>query len=127
MLELPPNPAWRLVPRMPMKISGNAKSATMRWRSRSSFMKSRCASARIAEASLTGAAHDLEVRVLEARRVGLHDAERCLDASQDGVDGMSIQLDLEGGAAARRMTEQRELVAQSRSVGRVDQHVFLDE
>src|SRR5438552_1826056 len=79
MLELPPNPAWRLVPRMPMKISGKAKSATIRWRSRSRLMKSRWASARIAGASLTGAAHDLEVRGLDARRVGLHDAERLLD------------------------------------------------
>src|SRR5436190_991041 len=95
--------------------------------SRSSFMKSRCASARIAEASLTGAAHDLEVCVLEARRVGLHDAERCLDASQNGVDGVTVELDLEGGAAARRMTEPRELVPQSGSVSRVDEHVFLDE
>src|SRR5438034_2247884 len=127
MLELPPNPAWRLVPRMPMKISGKAKSATIRWRSRNSLMKSRWASARIAEASLTGAAHDLEVRVLEARRVGLHDAERCLDAPEDRVDRVSVQLDLKGRAATRRVTESRELVAQSRSVGRVDEHVLLDE
>src|SRR5438552_5947591 len=112
---------------MPMKISGNAKSATIRWRSRNSLMKSRWARARIAEASLTSAAHDLEVRVLEARRVGLHDAQRCLDASQDGVDGVTVELDLEWGAPARRMTEPRELVAQSGSVGRVDEHVFLDE
>src|SRR5206468_1564597 len=112
MLELPPNPAWRLVPRMPMKIRGNAKSATIRWRSRSSLMKSRWASARIAEASLTGAAHDLEVRVLEARRVGLHDAERCLDAPEDRVDRVSVQLDLKRRAATRRVTESRELVAQ---------------
>src|SRR5437773_10611081 len=127
MLELPPNPAWRLVPRMPMKISGKAKSATIRWRSRSSLMKSRWASARIAEASVTGSAHDLEVRVLEAGRVGLHDAERCLDAPEDRVDRVSVQLDLKGRAATRRVTESRELVAQSRSVGRVDEHVFLDE
>src|SRR5712691_9219508 len=99
----PPKPAWRLVPRMPMKISGNAKSATIRWRSRSSLMKSRWARARMAEASLTGAAHDLEVRVLEARCVGLHDAERGLDAPEDRVDGVAVQLDLEGGAPARRM------------------------
>src|SRR5438093_9582216 len=107
MLELPPNPAWRLVPRMPMKISGNAKSATIRWRSRSSLMKSRCASARIAEASLTGAAQDLQVCVLEPRRVGLHDAERCPDASQDGVDGVNVELVFEWVAAARRITEPR--------------------
>src|SRR5437899_8346933 len=102
MLELPPNPAWRLVPRMPMKIRGNAKSATIRWRSRSSLMKSRWASARIAEASLTGAAHDLEIRVLEARGMGFHDAERSLDASQNGVDGVAVELDLERSTAARR-------------------------
>src|SRR3981189_2994529 len=121
MLELPPKPAWRLVPRMPMKMSGNAKSATMRWRSRSSLMKSRWASARIAEASLTGAAHDLEVSVLGARGGGLHDAERSLDASQNGVDGVAIELNLEWSTAARRMTEPRELVAQGRPVGRVDE------
>src|SRR5882762_1335212 len=127
MLELPPNPAWRLVPRMPMKISGKAKSATMRWRSRRSSMKSRWARARIAEASLTGAAHDLEVRVLEARGVGLHDGERRLAAPEDRVDGVAVELDLERGAAARRVTESRELVPEGRPVGRVDQHVFLDQ
>src|SRR6266550_9156842 len=98
MLELPPNPAWRLVPRMPMKISGNAKSATIRWRSRSSLMKSRCASARIAEASLTGLTHDLQVRVLERRRVRLHHAERSFDAAQDRVDCVAVELDLERSA-----------------------------
>src|SRR5207249_9722876 len=120
-------PAWRLVPRMPMNISGNAKSATMRWRSRSSLMKSRCARARMAEASLTGAAHDLEVCVLEARRVGLHDAERGLDAAEHRVDGMAVELDLEGCSAARRIAKPCELVAQSGPVGRVDEHIFLDE
>src|SRR4029077_15894941 len=96
---------------MPMKISGNAKSATMRCRSRSSLMKSRWASARMAEASLTGAAHDLEICVLEAGRVRFHDAQRSVDALQNGVDGVAVELDLEGGAAARRMAEPGELVA----------------
>src|SRR5207249_11508505 len=127
MLELPPNPAWRLVPRMPMKIRGNAKSATIRWRSRSSLMKSRWASARIAEASLTGAAHDLELCVLEARRVGLLHAERCLDASQDGVDGVTVELDAEWGAAAPRLTQPRELAAPSRFVIRRDEPVSRRE
>src|SRR6266568_2192615 len=89
-------------------------------------MKSRWASARIAEASLTGAAHDLEVSVLEARRVGLHDAERCLDAPEDRMDRVSVQLDLKGRAATRRVTESREFVAQSRSVGLVDEHGLLE-
>src|SRR6266550_5671955 len=127
MLELPPNPAWRLVPRMPMKMSGNAKSATIRWRSRSSLMKSRCASARMAEASLTCLTHDLQVCVLEARRVRLHDAERSFDASQDRVDGVAVELHLERGAAARRVAEPGELVAERRTVGRVDEDVLLDE
>src|SRR2546423_4392433 len=100
MLELPPNPAWRLVPRMPMKINGNAKSATMRWRSRRSLMKSRCARARIADASLICLTHDLQVRVLEARRVRFHDAERSLDAAQDRVHRMAVELDLERGVPA---------------------------
>src|SRR5438477_11160842 len=97
MLELPPKPAWRLVPRIPIKISAKARSVTMRWRSRKSLMKSRWARARIAEASLT-AAHDLEVGVLEARRVGLHDAQRCLDASQNGVDGVTVELVIDWAA-----------------------------
>src|SRR5439155_15404682 len=122
-----PKPAWRLVPRMPMKISGNAKSATMRWLSRSSLMKSRCATARMAEASVAGAAHDLEVCVLEARRVGLHDAERGLDAAEHRMDGMAVELDLEGGSAARRIAKPSELLAQSGPVGGIDEHVFLDE
>src|SRR5437660_7864153 len=112
---------------MPMKISGNAKSATMRWRSRSSLMKSRCARARMAEASLTGAAHDLEVCVLEARRVGLHDAERGLDAAEHRVDGMGVELDLEGGSAARRIAKRCEVVAQRGPVGGVDEHVLFDD
>src|SRR5256885_12034406 len=112
---------------MPMKISGNAKSATMRCRSRSSLMKSRWASARMAEASVTGAAHDLEVRVLEARRMRLRHAERRLDAPQDRVHGLAIELDFEGSASARRVAEARELVPQGRSVCRVDEHVLLDE
>src|SRR5438552_15175250 len=98
-----PKPACRVVPRIPMKMSGNAKSATIRWRSRSSLMKSRCASARIAEASLTCLTHDLQVRVLESRRVRLHDAERGLDAAQDRVDGVAVELHLERRAAARHM------------------------
>src|ERR1700730_3755936 len=107
-----------------MKISGNAKSETMRCRSRSSLMKSRCASARMAEASLTRAADDLEIGVLEGRRVRLHHAERSLDAPQNGVDGVAVELHLEWGAAARRMAESGELVAEGRSVGRVDENVF---
>src|SRR6266550_1168807 len=123
----PPKPAWRLVPRMPMKIRGDAKSATMRWRSRSSFMKSRCASARIAEASVTRLTHDLQVRVLEGRRVRLHDAQRCLNASQNGVHRVAVELDLERCAATRRMAEPGELIAERRAVRRVDEDVLLDE
>src|SRR6185503_13888616 len=112
---------------MPMKISGNAKSATMRWRSRSNLMKSRWASARIAEASVTRLTHDLEVCVLEARGVRLHDGERRLDAPQDRMDRVAIELDLEGGATARRVTETAKLVAKRRTVGRVDEDVLLDQ
>src|SRR2546423_15369204 len=123
----PPKPAWRLVPRMPMKISGNAKSATMRCRSRSSLMKSRWASARMAEASVTGAAHDLEGRILEARRMRLHHAERGLDAPQERVNGVAVVLDLDGGGSARRVTEARQLVSPGRSVPRADEHAVLAE
>src|SRR2546428_9528739 len=92
----PPKPACRVVPRIPMKMSGNAKSAMIRCRSRSSLMKSRCASARIAEASVTCLGHDLEVGVLEARRMRLHDRERRFDGAKDRVDGLTVELELEG-------------------------------
>src|SRR5207244_1483564 len=82
-------------------MSGNAKSAMIRCRSRSSLMKSRCASARIAEASLTRLPHDLEVRIFKAGRVGLHDRQRGLDGAKDRVDGVPVELELEGRTAAR--------------------------
>src|SRR2546428_13742471 len=122
-----PKPACRVVPRMPMKMSGNAKSATMRCRSRSSLMKSRCASARIAEASLICLGHDLEVRVLEARGVRLHDRKRRLDGSKDRMDGVPVELELERRATAGHVAETRELVAKTRAIVGVDEHVVLDQ
>src|SRR5712691_8427352 len=122
-----PKPACSVVPRMPMKMSGNAKSAMIRCRSRSSLMKSRWANARIAEASLTRATHDLEVRVFEARRVRLHECERGLDGSEDRVDGLTVELELEGRATARQVAESRELVAEAGPIVGIDEHVVLDQ
>src|SRR6266566_4477048 len=122
-----PKPVCRLVPRIPMKMTGNANSAIIRWRSRRSFAKSRWAITRIADASLIGPTHDLEVRVFEARGVGLHDAQGRLDAAQDRVDRVAVELDFERSSAARRKTEPGQLVTKSRTVGRVDKDVFLDE
>src|SRR5438309_4295207 len=122
-----PKPACRVVPRMPMKMSGNAKSAMIRCRSRSSLMKSRCASARIAEASLTRLAHDLEVRIFKAGRVGLHDRERGLDGAKDRVDGVPVELELEGRTAARQVAESGELVPEAQPIVGVDEHVVLDQ
>src|SRR3989442_11266034 len=122
-----PKPACSVVPRMPMKMSGNAKSATIRCRSRSSLMKSRCASARIAEASLTGLAHYFEVRVLEAGRMRLHDRERRFDRPKDRVDGVTVELELEGRTAARHVPQARELVAQARPIGGIDEDGSRDQ
>src|SRR5437870_12468758 len=97
-----PKPACRVVPRIPMKISGNAKSAMIRCRSRSSLMKSRWANASIAEASLTGLTHYFEVRVLEAGRTRLHDRERRFDGAKDRMDGVTVELELERRTAARQ-------------------------
>src|SRR2546428_13969197 len=122
-----PKPACSVVPRIPMKMSGNAKSAMIRCRSRSSLMKSRCANARIAEASLTGLTHYFEVRVLEAGRMRLHDRERGLDGSEDRVDGVPVKLELEGRAAARQEAESRELVAEAGPIVGIDEDVVLNE
>src|SRR5213593_1530663 len=78
-----PKPACKPVPRMPMKMSGKEKSAMIRGRSRSSLTKSRCARTRIADASVIRSAHDLEIRVLEARGMGLDQRERRLDGTEE--------------------------------------------
>src|ERR1700687_5079065 len=82
--DAPPKPACSVVPRMPMKISGKLKSAMMRVRSRRSLMRSRCASVRTPDSSfiLQPRSDDLEVRVLEARRVCADHRQRRLDRLQ---------------------------------------------
>src|SRR2546425_6022064 len=122
-----PNPACSVVPRMPMKMRGNEKSAMIRCRSRRSLAKSRCARTRIADASLTGLAHDLEIRVLEARRVRLDNGERRLDRAEERLHCVPVELHLEGRPVDRHVAEPGELVAQSASLARVDEHVVLDE
>src|ERR1700716_541212 len=123
----PPNPACRLVPRIPMKMSGKAKSDTMRARSRSSLIKSRCARARTADTSLTGCSDDLEIRVLEARHVRAHQRERRLDRFQRGVRMAGVDVNAERTVAVAAQLEARELLAQARAVFGVDQHVLLHE
>src|SRR2546425_6843677 len=122
-----PKPACNPVPRMPMKMSGNEKSAMIRWRSRSSLIKSRCARTRIPDASVIRPAHDLEVGVLEARRVGLHHRERRLDGTQERVDAVPVELDPERRIRARDVPEAGQLLAQAGPVLRIDQHVLLDQ
>src|SRR5436309_4353087 len=122
-----PNPVCRLVPRIPMKMTGNANSAIMRCRSRMSLVKSRWAMTSITDASLIASTHDLEIGILEARRVRPHDAQRGLDRAEDRVDAMSVQLDIERRSAIRNVTEPCELIAQSRTIRRVDEDVVLDE
>src|SRR6185436_3754666 len=108
-----------------MKISGNAKSETMRARSRSSLMRSRCASVRIADISLTGCSHDLEVGVLEARHVGAYERERRVDRLERGVRMTRIDVNAERSIAVAAELEPPELLAQLRAVVCVDKHVFL--
>src|SRR5437868_963194 len=83
-------------------------------------------SARSAEASVTLAAHDLEVGVFEAGGVGLHHGERRLDGTQDRMNAVTVELDLEGWPAARPIAEARELVAKTGTVRSVDEDVILD-
>src|SRR6266508_724190 len=122
-----PNPACRPLPRTKMKMSGNEKSEMMRVRSRSSFTKSRCAMARTADASLTGVAHDLEVRVLEARHVRAHHGERRLDALQGRVRAARVHVHAERTVTVARDLELRELAPQARAVVAVDEHELLDQ
>src|SRR3954464_4360980 len=124
MPDAAPKPACSVVPRMPMKISGKLKSAMIRVRSRRSLMRSRCASVRTPESSLIlqPRPDDLQVRVLEARRVRAHHGERRLDRAQHGVHAATGEHDLEGPLARDRQLQSRELVAQARAVIRVDDH-----
>src|SRR3990170_1655087 len=111
-----PNPACRLVPSTPMKMSGNVKSAMSRVRSRRSLTRSRCAIARTAESSCIGLAHDLEIRVLQGRHVRLHHAERGVDRFQDRVGRAAIQLDAERSLAGVGHAQPFELGTQLRPV-----------
>src|SRR5439155_885255 len=69
-----PYPAWRVGPRRRTRVSGRAKSAKIRSRSRSSLTRSRCAMTRTADTSLIPldlrARDELHVGVLQARRLG---------------------------------------------------------
>src|SRR6266851_4127396 len=125
--EESPNPDCRLEPRMPMKMSGNAKSDTMRARSRSSLMRSRCASVRTAATSLTDFAHYLEIRVLEARHVRAYERQRRVDRLERGVRVARVDVDAERPAAVTAQLETRELVAQPPAVLGIDEDVLLHQ
>src|SRR4051812_18232799 len=121
---------------MPMKISGNEKSATIRVRSRSSLMKSRCASVRTPESSLIVVdvvvsfglrRHDLEIRVLKSGGMRAHHRERRVDRLQHRVYAAACERDLERTVSMDRKLQPRELLAQTAAIVGVDQHVFLHE
>src|SRR5438309_7716256 len=110
-----------------MKMSGNAKSETMRARSRSSLMRSRCARVRTAATSLTDFPHDLEIRVLETRHVRAHQRERRVDRLERGVRVTRVDVDAEWPAAVAAKLEAGELLTQPPAVLRVDEHVLLHQ
>src|SRR5439155_15530158 len=110
-----------------MKMSGNAKSDTMRARSRSSLMRSRCARVRTAATSLTDFSHDLQIRVLEARHVRAHERERGIDRLERGVRMTRVDMHAERAAAVTAELEAGELLAQPPAVLRVDEHVLLHQ
>src|SRR6266849_298985 len=112
---------------MPMKMSGNAKSDTMRARSRSSLMRSRCASVRTAATSLTDFPHDLEIRVLEARHVRTHERQRRVDRLERGVRVARVDVDAERPAAVAAQLEAGELAAQPPAVLGIDEDVLLHQ
>src|SRR3954465_9936043 len=106
---------------MPMKISGKEKSATIRVRSRSSLMKSRCASVRTPESSLIVSQlvvsfglrrHDLEVRVLEGGGMRAHHRQRRVDRLQHRMHPAARERDLERTVSMDRKLQPRELLAQ---------------
>src|SRR4051812_22760296 len=122
---------------MPMKMSGNEKSAMIRVRSRSSLMRSRWASVSTPESSVMFfrlrscsfglRRHDLEVRVLERRRVRADERQRRLDRPQDRMDAATREHDLEWAFALDGQLEPRKLVAQAPSVVGIDEDVLLDQ
>src|SRR6266851_1479752 len=114
---------------MPMKMSGKLKSATIRVRSRSSLMRSRWASVRTPESSciLQPGADDLQIRVLEGRRMRAHERERGLDGAKHRVHASAGEHDLERTVAGDRQLETRELVAQPGAIVAVDDDILLDQ
>src|SRR5438093_1065143 len=100
-------------------MSGNAKSDTMRARSRSSLMRSRCARVRTAATSLTDFSHDLQIRVLEARHVRAHERERRIDRLERGVRMTRVDMHAERAATVTAELEAGELLAQPPAVLRI--------
>src|ERR1700704_2060014 len=110
-----------------MKMSGKAKSDTMRARSRSSLIRSRCASVRTADTSLTGCSDDLEIRILEARHMRANEREWRLDRFQRGVCVARVDMDAEWPATVAAQLEARKLLPQATTVFGVDEDVLLHE
>src|SRR5256885_10179347 len=107
-----------------MKMSGNAKSDTMRARSRSSLMRSRCARVRTAATSLTDFPHDLEIRVLETRHVRAHQRERRVDRLERGVRVTRVDGNAEWPAAVAAKLEAGKLPPQPPAGLRRDAHAL---
>src|SRR3970282_2140745 len=85
------------------------------------------AMARIAESSVMRFAHDLEVRILEARRVGPDPAQGRLDRLQRPVRSRAVERGPERAVARGGEPEARELETQARAVVGVDDEVLASQ
>src|SRR5215217_2364129 len=74
-----------------------------------------------------GSADDLEVCVLERRRVGADERQRGLDRAQDAVDVRCSDIDPERPVAGGLEVQSHELGPEGVSVGGVDQQVLVRE
>src|SRR5437764_5277886 len=92
---LRPRFACRLPPSTPIRSKGNTSVVTRRGRSRRSFIKSRCAIARMGPSSFIVTANDREVRVFEPGLRHRHHRERRIDRLEQLVRIAAVQLDLE--------------------------------
>src|SRR5256714_12147629 len=90
-----PRFACRLPPRTPIISSGKTSVVTRRGRSRSSFIRSRCAIARTGPNSLIGAGDDRDVRLLERWLMHAYQRQGRVQCFQKLVGIPVLELDVE--------------------------------
>src|SRR6185436_20005525 len=107
--------------------NGNTTAATSRPGSRKNFSRSRPARARATFTSRIFARQDAEVRVLQARGLGLQQRQRLAELLDDLVRALPVELDDKGAVLRERELELVQAPPQRAAVRRVDVQALLHQ